>query len=224
LATSACFLVLGGCEAPKTVPDNSTPSENSASIKVKSDPPKLSARTAGIEKRKQDFRQMEETMQGLASQAPAQKENGPEFKFILPSQDWQLAAHAGGSKKESVWLFSDKKLGAKMTGLKILVTGAGTKENPKFASTAQQVYDSSLKKHPEVTREWKVGNFTLRRSFIGFIDERHGEATLTAFGSDCTVELNIASESLDRDDLFKLADAAAEELIAKNPNGGYPKN
>jgi hypothetical protein len=86
------------------------------------------------------------------------------------------------------------------------------------------VYDSSRKKDPSVTREWKNGNFVLRRSFIGFIDDRHGETTVTAFSPICTLEFNISSETVDRDDLLRLADTSVEEFIKKNPNGGFPSH
>ena len=161
---------------------------------------------------------MEDTVQAVAATKVPNSNPAKDYKFVLPSDDWQVTSHGGGNKKQSVWLFTTKK-----NGIKVLVSCGGTKEDPTFAKSAQIVYDSSLKKHPEVTREWKVGNFTLRRSFIGFIDDRHGEATITAFGPNCTVEFNIASEAMERDDLFKIADAETTDFMTKNPEGGYPK-
>ena len=161
---------------------------------------------------------MQATVQALAGLKVPNSAPANDFKFVLPSDDWQIASHAGGNKKQSVWLFTEKK-----SGLKILVSCGGTLEDPELAKSAQMVYDSSRKNHPDVTKEWKVGNFTLRRSFIGVIDDHHGEATVTAFGPECTVEFNIASETMDRIELFKFVDSTTSDFILKNPEGGYPK-
>ena len=214
-ATIGCSLILAGCEPIKKIDDaenKNLPSPVNASNDTK---PPLSS--TEIAKRRQQFAQMQDSLHSVAGLATSKK--GPEFdyKFVMPSDDWEKTTHADGDKKASVWLFTSKK-----SGLKILVSCVGVKEDPVFAKSAKMVYDSSLKKHPEVTREWKVGNFTMRRSFIGFIDDRHGEATVTAFSPVCSVEFNIASESLDRDELMRFSDDAAEQFIVKNPNGGFP--
>lgn len=212
----SCAL-LTGCE-----PIEKTPVSNSANT------PMTSAQLSGnssnqpkapidLAKRRQQFAQMQESMHAVATIPTAR--TGPEndFQFEMPSDDWVKVSHGGGDRKSSVWLFSSKKSGAK-----ILISAAGSKEDPTFASSAQRVYDSSVKKSPELTREWKVGNFTLKRSFIGFIDDRHGEVTITAFSPICALEFNIGSESLDRDDLFKFSDNAIEDFMKKNPGGGFP--
>ena len=168
-------------------------------------------------KRRQQFAQMQDSMHAVATIPTARTGPESDFKFVMPSDDWVKVSHGGGDRKASVWLFSSKKSEAK-----ILISCAGVKEDPTFAGSAQRVYDSSVKKNPELTREWKFGNFTLKRSFIGFIDDRHGEVTVTAFSPICTVEFNIGSETMDRDDLFKFSDNAIEEFIKKNPKGGFP--
>ncbi|MEI7985621.1 MAG: hypothetical protein WCI55_08325 [Armatimonadota bacterium] len=103
-----------------------------------------------------------------------------------------------------------------------MLSCAGKNEAPEFSKSAMTVYESSRKKQPDLTREWKIGNFTLRRSFIGFIDEQHGETTITAFSPKCTLEFNIASETMDRDDLIKVGESSVEEFMKKNPDGGFP--
>ena len=177
--------------------------------------PKASS-PADLERRKMQFQQMEQSIQAVAGTKIAGSTPDNDYYFVLP-EDWEKSVHAGGTKKESVWLFTSKK-----TGIKILISCASAKENASFVESAQKVYDSSVKSHRELTKEWKVGNFTLRRSFIGFIDDHHGETTISAFSPTCVLEFNIASETLDRDDLFKFADAAATEFIEKNPKGGFP--
>ncbi len=210
------LILLGGCEPiPKAV--NTPEANNATTAEVNSNSAKTSTPPVDLAKRKQQFAQMQQSMQAVATLPTSRR--GPEFdfKFEMPSDDWTKLSHGGGDRKSSVWLFASKQ-----TGAKILLSCAGTKEDPSLASSAQKVFDASVKKQPSGTREWKVGNFTLKRSFIGFIDERHGEVTVTAFSPLCTLEINIGSETMDRDDLFKFSDNAAEELIKKNPTGGFP--
>jgi hypothetical protein len=215
-------LLSTGCEPIKKEPEianNSVSDRNlpsTAPIGANKTPkPELSP--SEILNRTKQFDEMQESMHAVAGLQTSKKGPDYDFKFILPSADWKNEVHAGGDRKSSVWLFSSIR-----TGLKILLSCAGTKEDPAFAKSAQAVYDSSAKKHAELAREWKVGNFLLRRSFIGFIDERLGETTITAFAPTCTLEFNIASSSLDRDELIKFADAEIENFITKNPTGGFP--
>ena len=211
-------LLVSGCEPiAKTPEKNSDGTDSTGNQPKNTQPPAPPSAPLDIATSKKHFAQMEAGLQSVASMPTSKKGPSYDYKFVMPSDDWQMTTHADGDRKASVWLFTSKK-----TGLKILVSGGGAKEDPAFAKSAQDVYESSFKKRPEVTREWKVGNFTLRRSFIGFIDERHGEATVTAFSPKCALEFNIGSESLDRDELFKFADTAAQEFIAKNPDGGFP--
>jgi hypothetical protein len=170
-----------------------------------------------LAKRKEQFELMQKSIQSVAAQATSKKGADFDFNFVMPSSGWEKTSHGGGDRKSSVWLFTDKP-----TGMTILVSCAGTKEDPNFTKSALAVYDACQKKRPEVTREWKVGEFDLKRSFIGFIDPRHGEVTITAFSPVCSLEFNIASETMDRDDLFKYADDAVESFIKKNPKGGFP--
>jgi hypothetical protein len=212
-------IFIHGCEPIKKAPEATESKSKSGPVTPKLDKSQGVLSPEETTKRKQQYAQMEQSVQAVASMATSKK--GPEydFKFEMPSDDWVKEAHGAGDAKSSVWLFSSKK-----ESTKILISCAGQKEAPEFAKSAQSVYDSSVKKHPEVTKEWKVGNFVLRRSFIGFIDDRHGEVTITAFAPTCVIEFNIGSETMDRDDLFKFGDGAAEAFIKKNPSGGYPTN
>ena len=219
-ALISCIFLIAGCEPRKKSEDFSAGATRSSETKSPSLPKKEPLREpsppADIEKRKVQFAQMQDSLHAVAGLDTSIK-GQPDFQFKMPSDDWQLITHAGGNRKSSVWLFSLKK-----SGLKILVSCAGMKEDPSFAKSAQQVFDASVKRHPDVIREWKVGNFTLRRSFIGFIDERHGEVTVTAFSPRCAVEFNLSSEKMDRNELMKLSDALAEEFMMINVNGGFP--
>ena len=218
-------ILLSGCEPIKKEPEpESNNGSSSVTAAVSNNQPATSPATGNhatqpvdIQKRKQQFELMQQSLQAIATRPTSTKSADFDYKFVLPSDDWVQTSHGLGDRKASVWLFTSKE-----TGLKIMVSCAGTKEDPAFANSAQLVYDSSMKKNPEVTREWKVGNFTLRRSFIGFIDDRHGEVTITAFSPVCALEFNIASESKDRDEMFKFADSSAEEFMKKNPAGGFP--
>lgn len=225
--TFATAIFLAGCEPIKKTPEpasNNEPTKSPAASEAANnrtstepDTGKHDPQPTDIQKRKQQFEMMQQNLQAIAAQPTSTKSADFDFKFNMPSDDWEKTSHGVGDRKASVWMFRSKK-----TGLKIMISGAGAKDDPPFANSAQQVYDSSVKKHPEVTREWKVGNFTLRRSFIGFIDDRHGEVTVTAFSPVCALEFNIASETMDRNDLFKFSDSSTEEFIRKNPTGGFP--
>ncbi|MEI8282332.1 MAG: hypothetical protein WCG75_08000 [Armatimonadota bacterium] len=215
-----CVALVSGCEPIKKTPEdtsNNAPLTSSQVPDLSSNKPQPAVSPDDLAKRKEQFELMQKSIQAVAAQATSKK--GPEFdfQFVLPSEAWEKTSHGMGDRKSSVWLFTDKP-----TGMKILVSCAGTSDDPNFAKSALAVYESSHKNRPEVTREWKVGEFDLKRSFIGFIDPRHGEVTISAFSPVCTLEFNIASETMDRDDLFKYADEAVESFMKKNPKGGFP--
>jgi hypothetical protein len=153
---------------------------------------------------------MQESMHAAASIPTSKKGEEYDFKFKLPSDDWEKVSHGAGDRKSSVWLFK-----LKSTGQKILLTCAGTKESPEFAKSALSVYESSRKIGQDLTREWKLGNFTIKRSFIGYIDEQHGEVTISAFSPTCTLEFNIANETMKRNDLFTLTEKYVEEFVSE---------
>jgi hypothetical protein len=211
---SGGFLVFGCEKLPPTLDSNSSVNNQSGPSKALP-----SALDNNLAKRKADFAQMQESVQGVAAIKSSKK--GPEFdyKFELPSNNWVKLSHGGGDRKSSVWLYQLKD-----SGIKVLLSCGGTKEAPEFKKSAQMVYDSAKKKDASVAREWNVGNFVLRRSFIGIIDDRHGEATVTAFSPACALEFNIASETEDRDELVKLADKTVEDFIKMNPTGGFPSH
>lgn len=180
-------------------------------------PNKAQVQPSARENRKKQFNDLQTSMNAIAGIKSSNKGPKFDFQFVMPSDNWEKVEHAGGDRKSSVWLFQLKK-----QSQKILISCGGKNEAPSLTSTAMALYESSVKKHPELTREWKVGNFVLRRSFIGFIDDRHGEVTITAFSPICTLEFSISNEILDRDELFKLADSAVEEFMKANPTGGFP--
>jgi hypothetical protein len=219
MAVGSAVLILG-CEPIKKTPEdtgNNAPLTSSQVPEISSNKPQPPISSDDLAKRKEHFQMMQKSIQLVASQATSTKGPDFDFHFVLPSDNWEKTAHGGGDRKSSVWLFTDKP-----AGMKIVVSCAGTKEDPTFAKSALAVYDAWQKKLPEVTREWKVGEFDLKRSFVGFIDPRHGEVTITAFSPVCSLEFNIASETMDRDDLFKYADNAVESFMKKNPKGGFP--
>jgi hypothetical protein len=207
-----CSLVVAGCGQAEQSHSPKIQGEKSA----QSDP-KASQESSQAPERKKKFAQMQESMHAIANISTSHKGADFDFKFVLPSSNWEKLSHGAGDTKSSVWLFNLKD-----SGLKVMLSCAGEKEAPEFSKSAMAVYESSRKKQPDITREWKVGNFTLRRSFIGFIDERHGESTITAFSPKCTLEFNVASETMDRDELIKIAEISVEEFVKKNPDGGYP--
>jgi hypothetical protein len=212
LVILVCIVTSINCSPNKPTPEATPPATNA--------PAKESENTvtpADTAKRKEQFNQMQKSMHEVAAIPTSKLGFDHDFLFVLPSDDWEKSPHGAGDRKSSVWLFKLKK-----SGLKVLISCAGEKEAPEFSKSAQSVFDSAKSKAPDSTREWKVGNFTLRRSFIGYIDERHGEVTITAFSPICVLEFNIASDSLDRDELFKIADSSVEEFITKNPSGGFP--
>jgi putative sterol carrier protein len=217
LVIASCLTVAVGCEKIAETPESSNNSPKIESSNTEKPKSTTSEPPIDIAKRKEQFAQMLESMYAVASLATSTK--GPEYdyKFNFPSSNWEKISHGAGDRKSSVWL-----LRLKDSGIKILLSAGGVKEAPEFVKSVQMVYDSSVKKNPEATREWKVGNFTIRRSFIGFIDDRHGEVTISAFSPVCTLEFNIASVNLDRDELFKIADSSVESFIQKNPSGGFP--
>lgn len=219
MAVGGAVLMIG-CEPIKKTPENTganAPLTSTQVPEISSNKPQPPVSPDDLAKRKLQFESMQKSIQAVASQATSKKGPDFDFQFDLPSAGWEKTAHGAGDSKSSVWLFTDKP-----TGMKILLSCAGTMGDPTFAKSAQSVYDSCQKKRPELTREWKVGEFDLKRSFIGFIDPRHGEVTITAFSPICSLEFNIASETMDRDDLFKYADDAVESFMKKNPKGGFP--
>ncbi len=211
------MLISSGCREP----EGSGPTEtNSAQIqsqnRANNSQKEPNAKDQTSERKKQ-FSKMQESMHAVASIPSSQKGGAFDFHFVLPSDNWEKISHGAGDQKSSVWLFNLKD-----KGLKVMLSCAGEKEAPEFSKSAMTVYESSRKKQPDLTREWKIGNFTLRRSFIGFIDELHGETTITAFSPKCTLEFNIASETMDRDELIKVGESSVEEFMKKNPDGGFP--
>ena len=214
LVLAAPILLIGCSSSPETVktPGNEPIASNRPEQRTEN-------KADTIEMRKKQFASMQESIHAVAAIPTSKKGSKFDFRFELPTPDWTITTHAMGDRKSSVWLFTSKS-----TGIKMMLSCAGTKESPNFTKSAEQVYDSSHSKNPSITREWKVGNFNIKRSFIGFIDERHGESTVTAFGTDCTLEFNLASDSMDRDELLKLSDSTVEAFIKKNPDGGFPSH
>ena len=212
-----CILLNSGCREPEKaviVANNPNDFENQSSVNKAQNEPIAKDQTL---ERKKQFSKMQESMHAVASIPSSQKGDAYDFHFVLPSDNWEKIAHGVGDQKSSVWLFNLKN-----KGLKLMLSCAGEKEAPEFSKSAMTVFESSRKKQPDLTREWKHGNFTLRRSFIGFIDERHGETIITAFSPKCTLEFNIASETMDRDELVKIGESCVEEFMNKNPDGGFP--
>ena len=107
-------LIATGCEPIKKEPEvtgnspltNSSNGESSASKgagEASNSVSKAAISPAELENRKVQFEQMQKSLHAVAGIETSKK--GPEFdyKFVLPSDDWEKTSHAGGDRKSSVW-------------------------------------------------------------------------------------------------------------------------